>query len=476
MNECIAADHGSHIYQHNPSGALRTFFHKLCKFLRQGPVIMVFVFDGPNRPSFKHGKKIDTQKIPKWCKPCKEIIEAFGFYWRDAPGEAEAELAVMNQLNIIDAVLTNDSDCLIFGAQCVLRSLPKSADQYQLYSLDVMENMPEVSLSRGGLLLVALLAKSDYSDGLIDCGAPTAAILARGGFGDRIIHAFNKLEDIKLDCELQNISATIQNELRYNISNLFNCLHPRLASNLANSDCLSQGKVLSFLKPVLSADLNTLSSTQTSNWLVNDPALPRISRFCTGALCWPPEEVPNNVKNILWPGVILRMLISPLLMYDSESGRSCRTPRLQMNILKLSVKARRGKAGKWARIDVSVNDFIKRLQLGTGNTASGIHKTKVWIPIEYLSEPILPRSASMPTSTLHQSSRVKDSDEDIKSDSESDIEFVSGPFPVAGPSHIHQQSPVKSHISSDSEIEFPVSVPLTKRRKLSSPEVIVISD
>ena len=38
-----------------------------------------------------------------------------------APGEAEAELAQFNSMGLIDAVLTDDVDALVFGATCVLR-------------------------------------------------------------------------------------------------------------------------------------------------------------------------------------------------------------------------------------------------------------------------------------------------------------------------------------------------------------------
>lgn len=38
-----------------------------------------------------------------------------------APGEAEAELAQLNVAGVIDAVLTNDSDTLVFGACCIIR-------------------------------------------------------------------------------------------------------------------------------------------------------------------------------------------------------------------------------------------------------------------------------------------------------------------------------------------------------------------
>ena len=38
-----------------------------------------------------------------------------------APGEAEAELAYLNRHGFIDAIVTNDSDALVFGAKCVLK-------------------------------------------------------------------------------------------------------------------------------------------------------------------------------------------------------------------------------------------------------------------------------------------------------------------------------------------------------------------
>jgi holliday junction resolvase YEN1 len=38
-----------------------------------------------------------------------------------APGEAEAELAYLNRIGVIDAVLTDDVDTLVFGASLVIR-------------------------------------------------------------------------------------------------------------------------------------------------------------------------------------------------------------------------------------------------------------------------------------------------------------------------------------------------------------------
>ncbi|KAF8955937.1 PIN domain-like protein, partial [Flammula alnicola] len=217
---------------------MRIFFFKLCRFLHESPAVMVFVFDGPNRPSYKHGRHIDTHSIPEWCNLCKNLIESFGFYWHQvstgiyfAPGEAEAELARLCDLHAIDVALTGDSDAFVFGAQYVLRSISRSK-KYDLYSIDAIQNTESVELSRGGLLLIALLSKSDYSNGLPGCGLIISAGLARCGFGDEILHAFHKLEDFKLSRKLIEITEAIKAELQNNTKGHLNSTHPNLASKL----------------------------------------------------------------------------------------------------------------------------------------------------------------------------------------------------------------------------------------------------
>lgn len=100
------------------------------------PFLPLFVFDGPKRPSVKRGKRVSGNN--HWLTTgMKNIIEAFGFEWRtvsngylrgsikanlyQAPGEAEAELAYLNRIGAIDAVLSDDVDNFLFGATMVIR-------------------------------------------------------------------------------------------------------------------------------------------------------------------------------------------------------------------------------------------------------------------------------------------------------------------------------------------------------------------
>ncbi|KAJ7181888.1 PIN domain-like protein, partial [Mycena filopes] len=97
---------------------LQKIFYQLCNF-SSAPVTLVFVFDGPGRPSMKRGTTVVHH--PLWLiDHLKTMIKAFGYHFYDAPGEAEAELAHLNASGRIDAVITEDSDAFLFGAHFVI--------------------------------------------------------------------------------------------------------------------------------------------------------------------------------------------------------------------------------------------------------------------------------------------------------------------------------------------------------------------
>lgn len=98
---------------------LRLIFFRLARLLSL-PINAVFVFDGPLRPRVKRGRTVGAKKHPL-TGPLMEMIATFGAIGWEAPGEAEAELARMNQEGLIDAVLSDDVDSLVFGAQTVMR-------------------------------------------------------------------------------------------------------------------------------------------------------------------------------------------------------------------------------------------------------------------------------------------------------------------------------------------------------------------
>lgn len=59
-------------------------------------------------------------------------------------------------------------------------------------------DLSEINLSPGGLLLFALLCGGDHDSGIEDCGALTAHALSKCGFGDSLLDALNALNGVEL--------------------------------------------------------------------------------------------------------------------------------------------------------------------------------------------------------------------------------------------------------------------------------------
>jgi Holliday junction resolvase YEN1 len=102
------------------SPELRTIFYRLTNLLAIG-ILPLVVFDGPHRPARKRGVDISTVDH-RFERDFTALVEAFGCEWRKAPGEAEAELALLSRQGLVDAVLTDDGDALLFGARVVIRN------------------------------------------------------------------------------------------------------------------------------------------------------------------------------------------------------------------------------------------------------------------------------------------------------------------------------------------------------------------
>jgi Holliday junction resolvase YEN1 len=104
----------------------------------------------------------------------------------EAPGEAEAECARLQQEGIVDAVWTDDSDAMMFGATHLIRShyegKKKSTTHIRLFQA---QKIKETSgLDREGMVLFAMLSGGDYNmKGLAGCGPALSMEAAKAGLG-----------------------------------------------------------------------------------------------------------------------------------------------------------------------------------------------------------------------------------------------------------------------------------------------------
>lgn len=182
----------------NPT--LRTFYYRLCRLSNAG-VAAVFVFDGPRRPAFKRGKK--TTAHAHSMAAFKALIRLFGFAVWLAPGEAEAECAHLQARGIVDGVLTDDVDALMFGATTVFKHWAAVDDKNKKSAKVVTHTLcytaeavsEKSKLSAKDMVLIALLAGGDYIPaGVPHCGIKTALEIGRAGYADSLLKSLNSLE------------------------------------------------------------------------------------------------------------------------------------------------------------------------------------------------------------------------------------------------------------------------------------------
>ena len=152
------------------------------------------------------------------------MLDAFGIPYHQAPGEAEAECAVLQKNGIVDCVLSEDVDTLMFGATFVLRDWSPERGKGAATHVNVHTNasiLDQSGLDQQGMILVALLSGGDYNTyGVQGCGFKTACEAARAGFGAELC----KLDQEDTD-SLADWRARLQHELQTNEQRFFRQKH-----------------------------------------------------------------------------------------------------------------------------------------------------------------------------------------------------------------------------------------------------------
>ncbi|XP_075493935.1 DNA repair protein UVH3-like [Primulina tabacum] len=103
---------------------------------------------------------------------CQELLQMFGLPYIIAPMEAEAQCAYMEFFNLVDGVVTDDSDAFLFGARSVYKNIFDDRKYVETYLLKDIEN--ELGLNREKLINMALLLGSDYTEGVSGIGIVNA--------------------------------------------------------------------------------------------------------------------------------------------------------------------------------------------------------------------------------------------------------------------------------------------------------------
>ncbi|KAJ7912211.1 PIN domain-like protein [Mycena leptocephala] len=317
INAIVAALQAANVFNPGPGGqrlVLEKLFYQLCNLLLAS-LTVVFIFDGPGRPPIKRGTMVIYR--PPWLiQHLKTMITAFGFYFYDVPGEAEAELAQLNNSGEIDAIITEDSDAFLFGVKCVIRTLGPSMQHNSLiYTSESIENTETVSLDQGGLLLCALLLGGDSDSGVLGAGVTIAHALATQGFGNTLVDILKSYGGTERSRRLAIWRNNLRHELRTNASGSLPKRQPRLADSILDGFPDAQVADL-YINPLTSRSPGFVGVQPNAQlWLPAQPSIPQLSAFCATYFAWNGGQLLKKLNSVLWPGVAFRT-VSSVRNYD----------------------------------------------------------------------------------------------------------------------------------------------------------------
>ena len=212
------------------------------------------------------------------------MLQLFGFPYLTAPGEAEAECALLQSKGIVDAVMTEDIDCLMFGCGITLRNwssegirgnrAPTHVSVYRAAGIKLGRS----GLDKDGMVLVALMSGGDYVPaGIPKCGIVIACEAARAGFGKDLCKIG---KDDKIG--FKQWRERLAYELRTNESNYFRTKHPALTV----PEAFPNSKVLGYyIHPVVSSTEKIADIRMNIQW-TGSPDIEGLRKFVADAFDW----------------------------------------------------------------------------------------------------------------------------------------------------------------------------------------------
>ena len=103
----------------------------------------------------------------------QELLTAFGIPWVSSPADAEAQCAFLCAAGLVDGVISDDSDTLVYGSPIVFRHLYMGDSTVEMFKL------ANVGFDHDELISLALLLGCDFTEGVRGIGPVNASEIVR---------------------------------------------------------------------------------------------------------------------------------------------------------------------------------------------------------------------------------------------------------------------------------------------------------
>ncbi|VEU20747.1 DEKNAAC101557 [Brettanomyces naardenensis] len=207
----------------------------------------------------------------------QDLLSRFGIPFITAPMEAEAQCAELEGLQLVDGIVTDDSDCFLFGGGKIYKNMFNEKNYVECYQLEDIER--DMGLKRLQLIEIAIMLGSDYTEGLKGVGKVTAV---------EILAEFKNLENFRkwwVDYQNGEIDKSRDNRIRKK-------LRKQLGKSLyLNEDFPSQDIYEAYLHPEVDHDKTAFK------W--GYPNLDKLRTFMMYNVGWPQSKVDQILLPII---------------------------------------------------------------------------------------------------------------------------------------------------------------------------------
>jgi flap endonuclease-1 len=200
------------------------------------------------------------------------LLELMGVPYIMAPSEGEAQASILSRLGLVSGVVSQDYDCLLFGAKRVLRNFVTGGRRKipgrNLYVnvspelLDLEATLKKNAITQDQLISIGILVGTDFNSGLERVGAKTALnLIKKYGSIDAVLKARNaEIDHLDEIIDLfRNPPAIKDPVFKFNRPE-----RDKLLKYLCDERSFSEQRVSSYVDEIISALTSSSQSTLES--------------------------------------------------------------------------------------------------------------------------------------------------------------------------------------------------------------------
>ncbi|SCU99976.1 LAME_0G06744g1_1 [Lachancea meyersii CBS 8951] len=225
--------------------------------------------DDELRGQEKRDKRDSDEVTAAMVAEVQDLLTRFGIPYLTAPMEAEAQCAELLILNLVDGIITDDSDIFLFGGDKVYKNMFQEKNYVEHYYGDMI--LKELGLDREKFIDLAQLLGSDYTAGVKSIG-PVSAMEVLAEF-ESLTRFRDWYNEGQFDKKLQEKESSYEKKLRKKLATNEVTLGAEFPSDLVKE---------AYLRPEVDHDATKFT------WGV--PDLDRLREFFKMTIGWPQEK------------------------------------------------------------------------------------------------------------------------------------------------------------------------------------------